>query len=121
MLDRMLFSALLAGTLVAGGCASSHAEREDEDEVKMAIADVPAPVRETLTREAKNNAITTVDRETDDGKTIYEADVMLDGKNWEIKVDPAGKLLSKKIDNEAEDDDDKAGDKPGDDEDHPKV
>ena len=34
------------------------------------------------------------------GKTIYEADAMIDGKNYEILVSEDGKLISKKLDNE---------------------
>jgi len=34
------------------------------------------------------------------GDTVYETDVMQGGKNWEIRVAPDGKLISKKVDNE---------------------
>jgi len=43
-----------------------------------------------------------VDKEEDKGKVIYEADVMVNGKNWEIKVDQEGKVVSKKLDPEGE-------------------
>ena len=46
-------------------------------------------------------AITTVDKESRDGKTVYETDVKSGGKNWEIVVDENGNLISKKIDEEA--------------------
>ena len=50
----------------------------------------------------------------------YEADAVMDGKNWEIVVDPDGKLVHKAIDNEedekkADSDDKKAKDKDEDD------
>ena len=66
----------------------------------MSDDDAPAPVRETLNRETNNAKIATVDRETKDGKTIYEADAMVNGQNWEIKVSEDGKVISKKPDNE---------------------
>ena len=59
-------------------------------------------VKATLTKEANGAKIETVDKETDDGKTIYEADVMINGKNYEIKVSADGTLLSKKLDQEDE-------------------
>ena len=34
--------------------------------------------------------------------TTYETDVKSEGKNWEIRVAPDGKLISKKIDEEDE-------------------
>ena len=45
--------------------------------------------------------IATVDKESDEGKTIYEADVDIKGKNYEIKVAEDGTLISKKLDDES--------------------
>lgn len=80
-----------------------HGESEDEEanEVKMSIDQVPSAVRMTIEREANGAMVKHVDMEQNKaGKTVYETDVMMDGKNWEIRVAPDGKLLSKKIDNE---------------------
>jgi hypothetical protein len=110
MMKSWTLAALLA-TVV--GCASNHhesperAEGGEGNEIKMALNDVPAPVRATLTREAQGAAIKTVDKEQMNGKTIYETDVLANGKNWEIKVDEGGKLLSKKLDDEAEEKEEK--------------
>jgi hypothetical protein len=89
--------------LILGGCAAVHGEDEakEENEVKVKIEDVPAPVKATLLREAEGQEIKTVDKETvTGGKTVYEADVKIDGTNYEINVAPDGKLISKKIDTE---------------------
>jgi hypothetical protein len=92
---------------VSAGCASNakhardkHGEQEEANEKKVAFASTPAPVQQTLTAEAKGNKIDTVDQEDEDGKTIYEADVVIGGKNYEIKVAPDGSLVSKKLDTE---------------------
>ena len=77
-------------------------EKEEGNEVKVKFDDCPAAVKATFTAEAKGGKIETVDKETDDGKTIYEADVTIDGKNHEIKVAEDGKLISNKIDEEDE-------------------
>jgi hypothetical protein len=77
-------------------------EGEEKDEVKMAMSDIPAAAREGLMRESNNAKIDKVDKETKDDKTVYEADVMMDGKNWEIVVDSSGNKVSKKIDEESE-------------------
>jgi uncharacterized membrane protein YkoI len=95
--------AVMLGLVV--GC--THHEREeheeaDEHEVKMSINDIPAAARQTLMDQAEGATITTVDQEQKHGKTIYEADAMINGKNWEIKVDANGKLIKKHIDNEDE-------------------
>jgi hypothetical protein len=73
-------------------------EKEEGNEVKVKIADVPEAVRKTLARESDNAKIDEVDKETDEGKTIYEADVKMNNHNYEIKVATDGTLISKKLD-----------------------
>ena len=41
-----------------------------------------------------------VDKETKNGKTIYEVDAKIDGKNYEIRVAEDGVLISKALDEE---------------------
>jgi len=89
----------VAVIVIAGGCA--HKAEEEENEVKLRPDEVPPAVLSALEREAGGAAITTVDKEqAKDGRTVYETDVMMNGKNWEIKVDETGKLVSKKLDPE---------------------
>lgn len=105
MEKRWFLIGALSVVVLGASARFNVARAEDEDEtggeVKMKIEDVPQPVRDTLAKEAPNVKIDTVDKETSkSGKIIYEADAKMDGKNWEINVDPDGKLISKKIDNE---------------------
>jgi hypothetical protein len=100
-----LFVALVSVSLA--GCMGSHAERGEHEgengeanEVKVPFEQVPAAAQATLTREAEGAAITSVDMEKDEGTAVYEADAMIGGTNYEIKVDASGKLLSKKLDKE---------------------
>jgi hypothetical protein len=78
--------------------STARAEDKEENEVKVSIKKVPAAVRKTLKREAMGEKIKTVDQETLNGKLAYEADVKIDGHNYEIVVDKGGLLLSKKLD-----------------------
>ena len=81
--------------------AANKGDEEDEgDEVKVQLHDCPAPVQATLAKESNNADIKTVDKETKDGKVIYEADAMINGTNYEIKVAEDGTLIKKKVDNE---------------------
>ena len=96
---------VLASTLVVAGCNNMHkmsanGEEDEGDEVKVKFDDCPAPVKATLAKESNNATINTVDKEMKDGKTIYEADAMVNGQNWEIKVAEDGTLVTKKVDNE---------------------
>src|SRR5262249_39992333 len=93
---------LSAAILIGISGAALAIVQEEKGEVKMKFEQVPAAVRDTLAKEAKGAKIENVDKETQKGKTIYEANVKLDVKNWEIKVDADGKLINKNEDNEDE-------------------
>jgi hypothetical protein len=97
----------LAGT-AAFVARAEEREKDEGKEQKVEFKSVPQAVQATLTAEAGGAAITTVDKEEDDGKEIYEADVMIKGKNYEIKVAADGTLISKKLDVE---ENEKKGDK----------
>ena len=88
------FPALIicVGTLV--GCAS-HGKSDEGKEVPVAIGDVPPAVRATLEREAGGGKITEVEKEVKNGKTVYSADLMVNGVAWDICVAEDGTVLSK--------------------------
>lgn len=75
-------------------------ESDEGDEQKVAFTSTPQAVQTTLTKEGDGNKIDQVDKENHKGKIIYEADVQLNGKNYEIKVAEDGTLISKKLDEE---------------------
>jgi uncharacterized membrane protein YkoI len=86
--------ALLA-VLALVGCKS----HESKDEVKVAMADVPAPVRATLEKEAAGGKVTEVEKELKNGKTVYSADVTdKAGNKWDVVVGEDGKFISKEKD-----------------------
>jgi|SRR5581483_4333703 len=97
---------VLAASLALAGCTNTKSankggeEEEEGNEVKVAFTELPAPVKATLEKESGNAKIDTVDKETKDGKVIYEADAMVNGQNWEIKVAEDGTLVKKRVDNE---------------------
>jgi uncharacterized membrane protein YkoI len=63
----------------------------------LALADLPQPARDTFEREAAGHPISDLDRETKDGKPVYEGDIKLgDGKKRELTVDESGKILKSK-------------------------
>ena len=96
----------------SGKETAAKKERKESDEgqeTKVSLDKVPSAVRKTLKREANGAAITSVDVEKRDGKTVYETDVEIDGQNYEILVGADGKLISKMVDNEAEEKEGKSG------------
>jgi ABC-type thiamine transport system substrate-binding protein len=81
--------------------AKSEMEEQEGPEVKVAFDKTPPAVQETLTKESGGAAIKEVDQESHNGRTVYEADAMIGGTNYEIVVAADGKLVSKKIDDES--------------------
>jgi hypothetical protein len=81
---------------------------DDEEETPVKFEDVPAAARKTLTREAFGAKFEKVDKLVREGRTLYETDVKIDGKNYSIVVTAEGLLLSKELD-EGEDDEKEDG------------
>lgn len=93
----------------AAGCTSSNWGRHDDDHdeaMEMSLTDLPAAVRDAMNREARGGEIDEIEKSTLNGATVYEAEVEIDGKDWEIVVDASGKLLSKEPEGEEKDDHD---------------
>jgi uncharacterized membrane protein YkoI len=82
-------------------------DQEEAGEVKMSLSEVPAAVRDGLQKAAGGSKIDKVDKMQVNGKTIYETDVMKDGKEWEIQVDESGNVVSNKMEGKEEDDEKK--------------
>ena len=111
---RNELAALAVLALIAGGCTNldrngGDDEDSDANEMKMTMEQLPASARDGLTTAAGTGAtIGEVERETEQGMTVYEADVTAqDGTKWEVTVDESGKLIGKEKDDEegGEDDD----------------
>ncbi len=87
--------------LAVAGMATAAAparQKADEPAVKLTLSQVPTAVQETLLKEAQGASIDALTQESEDGQTTYEADVVLGGKTYEIKVAADGTLLAKKLD-----------------------
>jgi len=104
------------GTILSKEVKCDHEDKADddnEDEELVSIDQVPAAVKATILAEAGTGTIKEIEIENEDGQTIYDADVIIDGQEVEIKVSADGILLSKKV----EDDDEDEADDDNDDED----
>ena len=112
MTRSMLLALTVMGAIACFGCASLSAEEaQDSKEQKVKLEDCPQAVQDTIKKAAAGGKIEEIEKETENGKAVYEADVVIDGDEYEVKVAEDGKLLSKKQEN----DDDDATDDDGDD------
>src|SRR5437588_8768670 len=81
----------VATVLTLGAWTTISAEEENEQTVKM--SDLPAAVQTTIKDKAGTNEIEKIEKKTEEGKTVYEAVVNKNGKEWSIEVDANGKFL----------------------------
>ena len=101
------------------GCAANAAEEKEEKEQKIKLTDAPAAVQKTIKAQAGDQKIDMIEKDVENGKTIYEAEIMVDGKRKEITVGEDGKLIKDDEDGDddhedKDDDDDKEDDDKGD-------
>src|SRR5581483_312249 len=73
--------ALTVGLLTLGSLAWA-----DEKEAKVPIDQVPAAVKATIEKESQGATLKEIHKETEGGKTIYEAEIVKDGKEFQIHV-----------------------------------
>ncbi len=108
MNKRLLIAAMLAMGLTGFGCAANHAGHEckemkekekktEKAETKITADQVPAAVKATMEKEAGGAPLSEFEKETDEGKTVYEADATSGGQTYEIAVAEDGTLLKKKL------------------------
>lgn len=87
-------------------------DEEGEHELKLSRADLPRSVAKTLKRETRGGEIEELKREIDGNRVTYEAEVEFEDEEgervYEIEIDERGKLLSKVL--EVEDDEDENDD-----------
>lgn len=98
------------GTLLGKETDEDDDDEEDEDEDEeeeqiISLDAVPAAVKATIEKEAAGAEIREVEMETEDGVTVYEAEVIIDGQEVDLKVAADGTLLGKEGEDEDEDDD----------------
>ena len=90
-MKRTLYSAIAAACL----CLTSAAFAADEQQPGpvLDVTQVPAPVQTALQKEG--GRVTKIERETESGKTFYEATVTKEGKNYLLHVSDKGKVLKR--------------------------
>ena len=79
------------------------ADDEDEDEIQVSIDELDAAVKATILKEAAGRDINEIVKETEDGKVVYEAEVIVGGKEVDIVVSPDGTLLGTENDGDEDD------------------
>jgi len=77
--------------LTLGAWTLVYAEEENEQTVQM--SDLPTAAQTTIKEKTGSNQIIKIEKKTEEGKTVYEAVVNKNGKEWSIEVNEQGKFL----------------------------
>lgn len=88
---QLIIAAIISIGLAFGVAAQAHEEKEEHIEMK----DLPKAVQKTMKEKAGDSEIIRVEKEMEEGKTVYEAVIRKDGKEWGLTVDETGKYLGK--------------------------
>ena len=99
-MKRLCAFSMCAVLLVGLTATAINADEGSDEAVKL--TDCPKAVQKTLKRESKGGKIIEIEREEEDGQSIYEAEVILDGKEYEVEIAGDGTLLSKELEEEEE-------------------
>lgn len=91
------------------GNDDDQGDEDEEDQVSMDR--VPKAVKAAILKHANGGKIKEVDREDEDGKVVYEVDVIIKGKEIELRIASNGKLLAKQVEEGSDGDDDENDDK----------
>jgi len=82
---------------------------KEGQEEKITADQLPAPVKATLDKEAAGGKIEEIVKVVEEGKTTYEADVMVGEKKHDIEIAPDGTLIKNEIEEDKEGKEEKEG------------
>jgi hypothetical protein len=77
-------------------------EQPEPGEVKVKVEETPAAVQKTIREELVGAELEDIAKEQRDGKTIYETDIIKNGKKWEVVIGEDGRIISKAQEGSAE-------------------
>lgn len=84
---------------------ASYSDEAEENEQNVTLDQTPAAVQETFKRETAGGSIQEIEKETEDGNTLFEAEFTKEGKEYELKVAEDGKVLGLEEEGKDEDED----------------
>ena len=64
-----------------------------DSEKKVKMADLPEAVRKTVQEQSKGATLRGLAKEVEDGKTFYEAELKVNGRNKDVLIDPSGAVV----------------------------
>jgi hypothetical protein len=78
---------------LCGVARAADEKKEDEGAKKIKESDVPAKVMSTVKEKFPKAKIDSIEKETENGKVIYDFEMKLEGVKWEADIQDDGTLL----------------------------
>jgi hypothetical protein len=94
----LAYQLIVIVVIAACGCARMDrhaAEAVEPGETKVQLDQTPPAARQTIERELVGAQLEDIARKSRHGKTVYETDIIRDGRKWEVIVGEDGKIISK--------------------------
>jgi hypothetical protein len=85
--------AAISMAVIGSLCSPVYLTAGEEKEETVQMSSLPDAVQTTIKDKAGSNEIEKIEKKTEEGKTVYEAVVNKNGKEWSIEVDASGKFL----------------------------
>jgi hypothetical protein len=82
---------LFAVALIA--LAPQFASAQEEQEVRVRMKDLPAPVQRTVKEQSQGAALRGLSKEIKDGRTFYEAELRVAGHTRDVLIDIDGRVV----------------------------
>lgn len=100
---RENYSRAVALGLLTLSLAACDDAREEQ---KVAIDQVPPAVKATIEQESKGGTLKEIEKVSQDGKTAYGADIVMNGKEQQTLIAEDGKIIKRAAKEEEHDDND---------------
>jgi len=102
---RAVVLGLLTVSLTA--CEDAREERRNNQvEQRVAIDQVPPAVKATIEQESKGGTVKEIEKLSQDGKTAYGADIVMNGKEQQTLIAEDGTVIKRGAKEEEHDDND---------------
>jgi hypothetical protein len=84
------FLRILTPIVIAGLAVTTFASAQEK---RIQRADLPTPVQKTVDDQSKGATLKGFSRETENGQTLYEAEMIVSGHSKDVLMDPAGTVV----------------------------
>ena len=101
-MKKSLLLLAVIGCGAAGMIAGCASDKKDMDQ-KLSLADCPKAVQDAIKREAGDGTIDEIEKEVEDGKLVYSADITVGGKKYDLDVSEDGQVIKKELEDDKDD------------------